>query len=324
MFGGGIGGINAISNYNTGETTNTVSDPLQQVQEAESKQNKVVGLPELIKNKISTLQNMSPVTELTGNEFAKSEKKITEQVGDFFLSLGNKVFRKDIGEVIINERSIKSDIAHGIGRRKAVTFAAVPDVIKSGQQISYEENWKGRNYDSYVFAAPVKVGNQTNYVATVVLKEKPNNRFYLHEVVNENGNVIYQSKKSTPDVFKTGVTVQDGVTGTPDVLFDPIITSTVDEVNNNIPTPGENMSGQAEDIADKSLPGFVKNDLLDQNILASETPETKDAVANVLTVDDVVKRDKNIKEVLSSANDSFRRRLIDSSYTINQFAKSTY
>ncbi len=28
-----------------------------------------------------------------------------------------------------------------------------------------EQNWKGRGYDSYIFAAPVDIGDKTTYVA---------------------------------------------------------------------------------------------------------------------------------------------------------------
>lgn len=66
----------------------------------------------------------------------------------------------------------------------------MPDVIQRGKQIDYQPNWKGRGKDSYIFAAPVKIGDETAYVAAVVLKGEKN-KFYLHEVVDSNGNVYY-------------------------------------------------------------------------------------------------------------------------------------
>ena len=165
-----------------------------------------------LRSNIPSIQQEPVAATLTGNEFAKGEKKLTEQVGDFFRSFGNRVFRSGLGNVIIDERGVKSDIAHGLGRAKSITFAAVPDVIATGKQIDYQQNWKGRGYDSYVFAAPVKLGDQTSYVAAVVLSDS-NNRFYLHEVVDENGNLIYKTKNTSSASRPGSPQTKGGVTG---------------------------------------------------------------------------------------------------------------
>ena len=72
---------------------------------------------------------------------------IVEQVGAFFSSLGNKVYRADFGEVILNKDGIKSAIGHKMGKAKCIAFRAVPDKIKYGKQIDYQEKWKGRPYE---------------------------------------------------------------------------------------------------------------------------------------------------------------------------------
>ena len=165
-----------------------------------------------LRRNIPQLSGEESVARLTGTEFQKGSRKLTEQVGDFFRSLGNSVFRKGLGNVILDERGVKSDIGHGIGRAKAITFAAVPDVIESGIQIDFQQNWKGRGYDTYVFAAPVDIGDSRTYVAAVV-RSDAQNRLYLHEVVDGNGNLIYR-KENAPTAIKTGVTAESGVTGT--------------------------------------------------------------------------------------------------------------
>ena len=167
---------------------------------------------EKLKEHIPEMQNDEVVSRLTGNEFPKGSKKLTETVGEFFRSLGNKVFRNGFGDVIIDEEGIQSDIAHGIGRAKAVTFAAVPDVIKHGRQIDFQQNWKGRGYDTYVFAAPVQIGDQKSFV-TVIVRSDARNHFYLHEVLDQNGETIYLNKKKDSATSRPGVTVQDGITG---------------------------------------------------------------------------------------------------------------
>lgn len=194
-----------------------------------------------LRDSIPVLRDGAPVAQLTGSEFSRGSKKLSEQVSDFFRSLGNRVLRRNFGEVIIDNRSIKNDMAHGIGRAKAVTFAAVPSVIESGQQIDYQPNWKGRGYDTYVFAAPVDIGGQRSYVAAVVRSDSAN-RFYLHEVIDGDGNRIYIKKESAPDNIKTGVTAQDGVTGGSGTLS-----------NNSIPDSRQNVNALADSMTDEQL-----------------------------------------------------------------------
>lgn len=211
---------------------------------------------EKLRESIPQINADAPVSSLTGQEFPRGSKKLSEQVADFFRRIGNRITRGGFGDVILDSRSVKDDIAHGIGRAKAVTFAAVPDVIQNGRQIDSVPNWKGRGRDSYVFAAPVDIGGQRSYVAAVVLRGE-DNRFYLHEVVDADGNVIYMKEsapetiktvvpsqsearggsgaptESAPDNIKTGVTAQDGVTGGSGTLS-----------NNSIPDSGQNVNGQ--------------------------------------------------------------------------------
>lgn len=198
-----------------------------------------------LKNNIPYLHQEPIVSTLNGNEFARGEKKLSEQVSDFFKSFGNKVFRSGLGNVVLDERGVKSDIAHGLGRAKSITFAAVPDVIASGKQIDFQENWKGRGYDSYVFAAPIKIGEKTSYVAAVVLSDT-NNRFYLHEVVDENGNLIYSMKKASSTSRPGLPQTNGGVTGvkeaSPATLNVPTVLDDISS-NTSIPSGGENVNG---------------------------------------------------------------------------------
>jgi len=67
---------------------------------------------------------------------------------------------------------------------------------KYGAQIGYDQNWKGRAYDTYTFAAPVTYGNGTTYLGVIVTKDKVDSRYYVHEVVDESGDIIYQAKEN--------------------------------------------------------------------------------------------------------------------------------
>lgn len=140
--------------------------------------------------------NMKPVADLTGKEFAKGDTDLVTQVCEYFNSIGNKVESK-YGTIVLNRTGVKSSISHGIGRKKAVAFKAVPDVIKNGKIIDYTNNYKNRDYDTAVFSAPIKMGNKDYYVATVVNVNKNSNEYYLHEIA-------MTSKKEDETLFKTG------------------------------------------------------------------------------------------------------------------------
>ena len=140
--------------------------------------------------------NMKPVADLTGKEFAKGDTDLVTQVCEYFNSIGNKVESK-YGTIVLNRTGVKSSISHGIGRKKAVAFKAVPDVIKNGKIIDYTNNYKNRDYDTAVFSAPIKMENKDYYVAAVVNVNKNSNEYYLHEIAMTN-------KKEDETLFKTG------------------------------------------------------------------------------------------------------------------------
>lgn len=219
-----------------GQTSDPLINAIRQMGQQNAAQGAGVDAREVVAKlqaSIPTMQSEPILTTLNGTEFPKSGGKLTEQVGEFFRKLGNSVFRSGLGNVILDKRGVKSDIAHGVGRAKAITFAAVPDVIANGKQIDFQQNWKGRGYDTYVFAAPVDLAGKKTYVAAVV-RSDANHRFYLHEVVDENGSLIY--KIDAPEAIKTGVAAQDGITGTSEAPIDNItIPQGAENVKNGLP-----------------------------------------------------------------------------------------
>ena len=176
---------------------------------------------------ISELENMDNVYELEGNEFSKIEgKSIVDQVLEEYNKFGKKVTRDGFGDVVFTRSKIKGDVMHGLGRAKAIAFAAVPDVIRYGKQIDYQRNWKGRGYDTYIFAAPVNLMSKKIYMCVVVQKDFQN-RFYLHEVVGSDGSLIVIDKASGQ--IKTG-SVENGLTSSPNALSN----TRVSEYNENV------------------------------------------------------------------------------------------
>ncbi len=144
----------------------------------------------------------APVKRLDGTEFSKSDIDLVTQVASFFDSIGGQVERADIGVVRLTRQGVRSSIAHGIGRTKAAAFMAVPDVIKHGKIIDYQENWKGRGYDTYVIDAPILIGSG-EYIAEVIIERSHSggNSYYLHEVaIKEKAQGVFKTatERSTP------------------------------------------------------------------------------------------------------------------------------
>lgn len=168
---------------------------------------------------IQAVAEMEPVAEVSGEEFKKGEKDLITQVTEFFDGLGNEVYNPQLGDVMLTRRGAKSDIAHGIGRKKAAAFAAVPDILKNGRVIDYQVDWKGRNYDTAVVAAPITIAGEPYMAGVVLTRTDSENRFYVHEVLTEKG--------TAP--FKTGESPARGVDTGGDV---PSVFSLLDQVRN--------------------------------------------------------------------------------------------
>ena len=167
------------------------------------------GLVGTMRNSLSVLRDEQPVAQITGTEIPVGGR-IVERLQAFANSFGNKVNRPGFGDVLFSKSRIKNSmIGHGVGQAKIDAFAAVPDVIRSGQEIAHETNWKGRNYDTYIFAAPIDYKGATDYLGVIVTKDSASNRYYVHEVVDANGNVLFESKEA-PSPASDGTSALSG------------------------------------------------------------------------------------------------------------------
>lgn len=162
-----------------------------------------------MRDSLSVLRDEQPVARITGAEIPVGGK-IVERLQAFANSFGNKVNRPGFGDVLFSKSRIKNSmIGHGIGQAKIDAFAAVPDVIRSGQEIAHETNWKGRNYDTYIFAASIDYKGATDYLGVIVTKDSASSRYYVHEVVDANGNVLFESKEA-PSPASDGTSALSG------------------------------------------------------------------------------------------------------------------
>lgn len=165
---------------------------------------------------LKQLDRMEPVATITGNEVAygATNKENAENIVRYFESIGGKVERDGFGVVELSRKGAKATVQHGNGPVKQIAAAAIPDVIRYGEQIGTTENWKGRGYNTYTFVAPVTVGGTTIYEAVIVNEyrsTKQGNKFYVHEVCGSDGSMlvldneghIKQKQESADTVFKT-------------------------------------------------------------------------------------------------------------------------
>jgi len=137
---------------------------------------------------LDELKSMEPVCELDGTEFQKNPddpRKLKKKVKDYFDSIGNEVYRKEIGAVALNNTGAHDSLEHGYGPIKAACFAALPYVIEKGLMFG-PNRYMDRGYDTYLFAAPVRfVGASSGefYVGAYVIKDVNTTRYKVHEVL---------------------------------------------------------------------------------------------------------------------------------------------
>ena len=163
-------------------------------------------LVEQLEEHLQELSQMEAVAEVHGTELNK-ELRPVDAAMEFVNSFGGSVTREGFGVVRFSKTKIKSGlVGHGLGNAKMETFAAVPAVIRNGVQIGYADNWKGSHKESFVFAAPVTYRKAKSYVGVIVERDSQSGMYYVHEVVDNNGNVLaFDSKKeeSAPDRLLT-------------------------------------------------------------------------------------------------------------------------
>lgn len=158
-------------------------------------------LTEQMNKHLDELEEMDVVAFIRGNEvsFGNSISKNVDNAEEYFNSIGNKAERKGFGTVQMNRSEANDTIRHGNSRAKQAALAAVPEVIAKGKQIGYEENWLGKGFDTYVFAAPIEMNGTKLYEGVIVRAYLHDGRktFYVHEVCWTDGSNILMNEDGT-------------------------------------------------------------------------------------------------------------------------------
>lgn len=221
--------------------------------ETAANKGETVQIVERLRESIPGLNGTEPVSTVSSKAIPFVEgRTMAEKARKMFEAIKGVVSRPGFGDIDINGRSVKDDLSHGVGGAKAAVIPAIPEVLRRGQQIDFQQNWKGRPYDGYVFAAPVTMDGETAYVAAVV-KRTSKNRFYLHEVIDANGNVIKidAGDRANPTSLATngdaGTQSQASVEGTRPLNVNDSIAQGAENVKNGgaaaFDTPGDAVAG---------------------------------------------------------------------------------
>ena len=172
-------------------------------------------LEKQLNQNLDKLEQMKAVSAISGTEieYGANNKENAENIVRFFESIGSKVERAGFGTVELTRKGAKATVQHGNGPAKQIAAAAIPEVIKYGEQIGFVKNWKGRGYNTYTFVAPVMVGETKIYEAVIVNEYTvPNaaSKFYVHEVCGSDGSLLTiengkktKKENSLTSVFKT-------------------------------------------------------------------------------------------------------------------------
>lgn len=152
-------------------------------------------LEKQLNRNLGRLEQMTPAAEITGKEieYGATSKENAENIVRFFESIGGKVERDGFGVVELTRKGAKATVQHGNGPVKQIDAAAIPNVIRYGEQIGFVENWKGRGYNTHTFVAPVVVDGIKIYEAVIVNEYTvPNaaSKFYVHEVCGSDGSLL--------------------------------------------------------------------------------------------------------------------------------------
>ncbi|GAB6390837.1 MAG: hypothetical protein MdMp014T_0210 [Treponematales bacterium] len=132
------------------------------------------------------LLTAAPVAEVADNAIQRQGQRYEEVVGKLYKEKWNNLVQRGNWTVKLTKAGIIASLRHGYGRLKINAFAAVPEVILNGRIIDSNKNWKGRGYDSYSIAAPIRLGAD-DYLCEVIINTNKDGtfNFYLHEVIRK-------------------------------------------------------------------------------------------------------------------------------------------
>lgn len=163
--------------------------------------------PEEARRKARVLQG-EPVYTVKERQAPQGFKALREWAAALFEKAGGKAVNPDAGEILLNERSVRDSIAHGMNPFKAEAFAAIPDVISQGVVI--HEGVNPENGARYVYiSAPVEIEGKDDVVTLLARNTGNGSQMYLHSVATKES-ILNASDTETAEISRETGKVNSG------------------------------------------------------------------------------------------------------------------
>ncbi len=163
--------------------------------------------PEEAERKARVLQG-EPVYTVKERQAPQGFKALREWAAALFEKAGGKAVNPEAGEILLNERSVRDSIAHGMNPFKAEAFAAIPDVISQGVVI--HEGVNPENGTRYVYiSAPVEIEGKDDVVTLLARNTGNGSQMYLHSVATKES-ILNASDTETAEISRETGKVNSG------------------------------------------------------------------------------------------------------------------
>ena len=163
--------------------------------------------PEEAERKARVLQG-EPVYTVKERQAPQGFKALREWAAALFEKAGGKAVNPEAGEILLNERSVRDSIAHGMNPFKAEAFAAIPDVISQGVVI--HEGVNPENGARYVYiSAPVEIEGKDDVVTLLARNTGNGSQMYLHSVATKES-ILNASDTETAKISRETGKVNSG------------------------------------------------------------------------------------------------------------------
>lgn len=163
--------------------------------------------PQEARRKARVLQ-AEPVYTVKERQAPQGFKALREWAAALFEKAGGKAVNPEAGEILLNERSVRDSIAHGMNPFKAEAFAAIPDVISQGVVI--HEGVNPENGTRYVYiSAPVEIEGKDDVVTLLARNTGNGSQMYLHSVATKES-ILNASDTETAEISRETGKVNSG------------------------------------------------------------------------------------------------------------------
>lgn len=163
--------------------------------------------PQEAQRKARVLQG-EPVYTVKERQAPQGFKALREWAAALFEKAGGKAVNPEAGEILLNERSVRDSIAHGMNPFKAEAFAAIPDVISQGVVI--HEGVNHENGTRYVYiSAPVEIEGKDDVVTLLARNTGNGSQMYLHSVATKES-ILNASDTETAEISRETGKVNSG------------------------------------------------------------------------------------------------------------------